>query len=70
MNMADAMITSVSVIRPLGVSGYALVAVICGLIVLEELGIPMLFAPSETGDLGQVGAVGLGAQGARSSAAR
>jgi len=31
----------------LGVSGYALVAVICGLIVLEELGIPMPFAPGD-----------------------
>src|SRR5216683_7384743 len=31
----------------LGVSGYALVAAICGLIVLEELGIPMPFAPGD-----------------------
>jgi len=31
----------------LGVSGYALVAVVCGLIVLEELGIPMPFAPGD-----------------------
>src|SRR5260370_33909368 len=31
----------------LGLSGYALVAVICGLIVLEELGIPMPFMPGD-----------------------
>jgi membrane protein DedA with SNARE-associated domain len=31
----------------LGVSGYALVAVLCGLIALEELGIPMPFAPGD-----------------------
>lgn len=31
----------------LGVSGYALIAVICGLIVLEEVGIPMPFAPGD-----------------------
>ena len=31
----------------LGVSGYALVAVLCGLITLEELGIPMPFAPGD-----------------------
>src|SRR5258708_38643130 len=30
-----------------GVSGYALVAVLCGLIALEELGIPMPFAPGD-----------------------
>src|SRR5260370_10810375 len=31
----------------LGLSGYALVMVICGLIVLEELGIPMPFMPGD-----------------------
>lgn len=31
----------------LGVSGYALVAVLCALIALEELGIPMPFAPGD-----------------------
>ena len=31
----------------LGLSGYALVAVICGLIVLEELGIPIPFMPGD-----------------------
>jgi membrane protein DedA with SNARE-associated domain len=31
----------------LGVSGYALIAVICCLITLEELGIPMPFAPGD-----------------------
>src|SRR5260370_28115013 len=31
----------------LGLSGYPLIAVICGLIVLEELGIPMPMAPGD-----------------------
>ena len=31
----------------LGLSGYALIAVLCGLIALEELGIPMPFAPGD-----------------------
>src|SRR5260370_1335150 len=31
----------------LGISGYPLMAVICGLIMLEELGIPMLMAPGD-----------------------
>jgi membrane-associated protein len=31
----------------LGLSGYALIAVVCGLILLEEIGIPMPFAPGD-----------------------
>ena len=38
---------SASITGLLGVSGYALVAVICGLIVIEELGVPMPMAPGD-----------------------